>query len=151
MRDSKCPWATYGASHSLHCGTSVPDGVSCRSHTQMLVCSCCCKLQTVAKMEERNCGGAIGHEEGIGSRGSWSCLQGNEITMCESVFDGLDWCNLEWKLHESTFGNGFDEQSPNDQRLAPESPVIFTTIMELVLRDQIKSWITRWRGDWTRR
>ena len=26
---------------------------------------------------------------------------------------------------------------------APESPVIFTMIMELVLRDLIKSWITR--------
>ena len=43
-------------------------------------------------------------------------------------------------MYESAPGVGF----------APESPVIFTMIMELVLRDLIKSWITRklaWRLD----
>ena len=45
-------------------------------------------------------------------------FQGNEITRCASVFDGLDCCNLEWKLHESTFGIGFVEQSPSEQKLA---------------------------------
>ena len=66
--------------------------------------------RTTASMAERNCGGATGREEGLRPRGPSSCLQGNEIAKCEPVFDGLDCCNLEWKLHESTFGNGFVEK-----------------------------------------
>ena len=57
-------------------------------------------------------------KESIRSRGSSNGLQGNEITRCEFVFDGVDCCNLEWKLHESTFGNGSVEQSLNEQWLA---------------------------------
>ena len=74
--------------------------------------------RTIARMAERNCGGAVGRKECIRSRGSSSCLQGKETTRCESVFDGLDCCNLEWKLHEGTSGNGSVEQTPNEQRLA---------------------------------
>ena len=64
---------------------------------------------------------AAGREKGVRSRGSSNCLKGKKTTEREPVLDGTDCCNLEWKLHEST--------------LAPESPVIFTMIMELVLRD----------------
>ena len=40
-----CSWATYGLSRSLHCDTRVCRRRLCRKHTQMLVCSCCCKRQ----------------------------------------------------------------------------------------------------------
>ena len=96
------------------------ESVQCRRLTQMLVCSCCSQQQNYRENgRERNCGGAIGREEGIRSRGSSSCLQGNEITRCESVFGGLDGCNLEWKLHESTFVNGTVEQSTDESWTAP--------------------------------
>ena len=74
--------------------------------------------RTAARMAERNCGGAVGRKEGSRSRGSSSGFQGDGVTRFECVFDGFDCCSLEWKLHESTFGNGSVEQSPNEQRLA---------------------------------
>ena len=77
--------------------------------------------RTITSMAEGSCSGAVGRKEGIGSRGSSSSPQGNEITRCEPVFDGLDCCDLEWKLHESTCGNGPVEQSPNEQRFASRS------------------------------
>ena len=70
----------------------------------------------VERMAEKNCGGTSGLEEGVRSCGSSSGLQGNETTRCESVLDGIDCCNLEWKLHEGTFGNSLVEQSSNEQR-----------------------------------
>ena len=76
-----------------------------------------------------------------------AAFKGNEAARCESVLDGIDCCNLEWKLNESALGDGFVEQSSDEPKIlpqgAPESPVVFTMIMELVLRDLIKSWITR--------
>ena len=42
--------------------------------------------------------------------------------------DGIDCCNLEWKLYESALGDGLVEQSQMSRGLlqgAPESPVIF--------------------------
>ena len=72
----------------------------------------------VEKMAEELWCGAIGREEGIRSRGSSSCLQGNERTRCESVLDGIDCCDLEWKLHESTLGDSLVGQSSKEQRIA---------------------------------
>ena len=66
-------------------------------------------------MAEGNCGGAAGRDEGVRSP---SYFQGNEIKRCEPVFAGLDCCDLEWKLHGSTIGNGVVEQSSDEQRLA---------------------------------
>ena len=34
----------------------------------------------------------------------------------ELVLDGFDCCNLEWKLHESAFGDGLVEQSSDEPR-----------------------------------
>ena len=106
--------------------------------------------RTAARMAERNCGGAVGRKEGSRSRGSSSGLQGDEITRCECVFDGLDCCSLEWKLHESTFGNGSVEQSPNEQRLASRG----ARISGHLPNDQgtgtarfIKSW-RKWKLAW---
>ena len=48
-----------------------------------------------------------------------------------------------WKLHEGALGYGTVERSSDERGLpqgAPESPVIFTMIMELVLWDLVKSW-----------
>ena len=84
--------------------------------------------------------------------GPSSGLQGNEIARCEFVLDGLGCGNLEWKLCDGMLGDG-DVKIQRSRGLpqgAPESPVIFTMIMELVLRDLIKSWISRklaWRLD----
>ena len=71
-------------------------------------------------MAERSCSGTIGLEEGVRSS---SCLQGNEITRCESVLNGPDRCNLERKLHESLFENGFVEQ---EQRFASRGAGIYS-------------------------
>ena len=75
----------------------------------------------VERVAERNCGGTIGREEGIRPCGPSSGRQGNEAARCESVLDGIDCCNLEWKLYESASGDSLDEQSPNEQRLASRS------------------------------
>ena len=115
----------------------------------LVVASC----RIVERMAERNCGGTVGREEGDRPCGPSSGLQGNETARCELVFDGLDCGDLEWKLHEGALGNGDVEQSSDEPRItqgAPESPVFFTMIMELLLRDLIKSWISRklaWRLD----
>ena len=37
------------------------------------------------------------------------------------VFDGIDCCNLEWKLYESALGDGLVEQSSDEQRIASRS------------------------------
>ena len=69
------------------------------------------------------------------------CRGHTQMLVCSCC--GLDCGNLEWKLHEGMLGNGLPQG-------APESPVIFTMIMELVLRDLLKSWISRklaWRLD----
>ena len=108
---------------------------------------------TVSRVAERDCSGTAGREESVRPCGPSSGLQGNEIARCELVLDGLDCGNLEWKLHEGMLGNGDIKQSSDEPRIASrsaESPVIFTMIMELVLRDLIKSWISRklaWRLD----
>ena len=67
-------------------------------------------------MAERNRGCTTGRERGVRSRGSSSGLQGNETT-----------------------SRGLPQG-------APESPVIFTMTMEMVLRDLITSWIARKTG-----
>ena len=36
----------------------------------------------------------------------------------ERAFDGTDCRDLEWKLHESTFGSSLVEQCSNEQRIA---------------------------------
>ena len=98
-------------------------------------------LQLDVKKASRPCGPSSG-------------LQGNETARCEFVFDGFDCGNLDWKLHEGmrlgTVSSNKVQMSRGLPPGAPESPVIFTMIMELVLRDLIKSWITRklaWRRD----
>ena len=103
-------WASCGSCHSLHCDTRL-----CRRR----VCR-----RRIERMAESNCGGTIGREEGVRSRGSSSGVQGNETTRCESVFDGFDCCDLEWKLHESTFGNSLVEQSSDEQRFASRAAAI---------------------------
>ena len=42
------------------------------------------------------------------------CLQGNETARCELVFDGFDFGDLEWKLHEGALRNGDVEQSSGE-------------------------------------
>ena len=110
--------------------------------------------RTIARMAERTCGGAVGREEGIRSRGSSSCLQGNEITRCESVFSmaliAAVWNGSCTQARLGTVLSSKVRLSRGLPQGAPEPPVIFTVIMELVLRDLIESWITRklaWRLD----
>ena len=83
-------------------------------------------------------------KKAVRSRGSSSGLQGNG---CESVLDGTDCCNLEWMLRmNARLGTSSSSKVRMSRGLpqgAPESPVIFTMIMELLLRDLIKSWIIR--------
>ena len=108
---------------------------------------------TVSRVAEKNCGGTAGREESVRPCGPSSGLQGNETARCEFVFDGLDCGNLEWKLHEGMLGTVTSNKVQMSRGLpqgAPESPVIFTMIMELVLRDLIHNWISRklaWRLD----
>ena len=131
------------------CANSVCAEDACRCWSVCAVGS----GRVVEKVAEKNCGGAIGRKEGIRPCGPSSGLQGNVAARCELVLNGFDCCNLEWKLYESAPWDGFVEQIRMSRGLpqgAPESPVIFTMIMELVLRDLIKSWITRklaWRLD----
>ena len=108
----------------------------------------------LSRVAERNCGSTIGREESVRPCGPSSGLQGNEAARCEPVLDGIDCCNLEWiRCLKARLGTVLVEQSSMSRGLPqgrPESPVIFTMIMELVLRDLIKSWITRklaWRLD----
>ena len=104
-------------------------------------------------MAERNCGSTTGRKESVRPCGPSSGLQGNEAARCESVLDGIDCRDLERKLCEIALGTVLSNKVRMSRGLpqgAPESPVIFTMIMELVLRDSIKSWITRklaWRLD----
>ena len=110
-------------------------------------------LRVVERVAEGNCGSTIGREESVRPCGPSSGFQGNEAVRCESVLDGTDCCNLEWKLCESALGTVSSNKVRMSRGLpqgAPESPVIFTMIMELVLRDLTKSWRTRklaWRLD----
>ena len=67
-------------------------------------------------MAERNCGGTIVREESVRLGGPSSGLQGNEAARCELVLDGFDCCNLEWKLCESAFGDGFIEHRSDKPR-----------------------------------
>ena len=76
---------------------------------------------TVSRVTERNCGGTAGRKESVRPRGPSSGLQGSEVARCESVLDGIDCCNLEWKLYESALGDGFVEQSSDEQRTASRS------------------------------
>ena len=81
-----------------------------------------------------------------------AAFQGNEITRCESVFDGIAviWIGSCMKARLGTVLSSKVRMSRSLPQGAPESPVIFTMITELVLRDLIKSWITRklaWRLD----
>ena len=51
---------------------------------------------------------------------------------------------MEWKLHESAFGNGIVEQSSDEPRLTPRcTGVCGTMIITLILRDLIESWKIR--------
>ena len=82
----------------------------------------------------------------IRPRGPSFCFQGNEVTKFEPILDSLYQCTLEWKLHESALGTVLSNKVQMSRSLpegAPESPVIFTVIMKLVLRDFIKSWNIR--------
>ena len=72
-------------------------------------------------MAERDCSGTAGREESVRPCGPSSGLQGNEIARCELVLDGLDCCNLVWKLHEGALGNGDVEQSSDEPRTASRS------------------------------
>ena len=95
------------------------------------------------EMSERNCGGAAGREKGIRPRGPSCCFQGNEITKFEPIFDVVDRCNLDWKLHESAFGNGYVEQSSDEPRFTPGCTGVSGHLRNdhgLVLRVLIKSW-----------
>ena len=80
----------------------------------------------IERMAKRNCGGAVGREEGVRPCGPSCGLQGNETARCELVFDGLDCGDLEWKLHEGALGNGDVEQSSDEPRTASRSAGIFS-------------------------
>ena len=109
--------------------------------------------RTVSRVAERNCGRATGREESVRPCGPSSGLQGNEAVRCELVFDGLDcaiWSGSCMKARLGTVTSNKVRLSRGLPQGAPESPVIFTLIMELVLRDLIKSWISSklaWRLD----
>ena len=66
----------------------------------------------------------------------------------QSVSPFFDGCNLEWKLHESTFGNGYVEQSSDESRLAPGCAGVSGHFHnDHGIRDLIKSWkFGNWRG-----
>ena len=73
----------------------------------------------------RHCSGTVGHEEGIRSCGSSSGLQGNETARCEFVLDGMIAALWNGSVHESVLVN------EKQRGTSPESPVIFTMIMEM--------------------
>ena len=100
---------------------------------------------TVSRVAERNCGGTAGREESVRSRGSPSGLQGNAMALIAAIWSGS--C---MKARLGTVSSNKVRMSRGLVQGAPESPVIFTMIMELVLRDLMKSWITRklaWKLD----
>ena len=68
---------------------------ACRCWTVSAVAS----GRVVERMAERNCGSAIRREESVRPCGPSSGLQVNEAARCESVLDGFDCSNLEWKLY----------------------------------------------------
>ena len=70
--------------------------------------------RVVARMAERNCGGAADCEEGFRPCGTSSSFQGDEATQPEPFLDGFDCSNLEWKLHEGALGYGPVEQSTDE-------------------------------------
>ena len=118
----------------------------------MLVCSCCCKLQNCRREWQReivvvqlDVKKALDH---VDHRAAFKAMKLQDVSPFSMA---LDCCNLEWKLHESMLWEQISSSKvQNEQRSclkrAPESPVIFTMIMELVLRDLIKSWITQETG-----
>ena len=89
----------------------------------------------------------------MGPGGTASSFQGDETTKPEPFLDGFDSSDLEWKLHEGALGYGTVERSTDEPWMlqsAPESPVIFTMNVELVLRDPVKeldTWKLAWRLD----
>ena len=99
----------------------------------------------MVRMAVINCGGAAGREKGIRPRRPSCRFQADENTKCEPVFDG---CNLEWKLHESTFGNGCVEQSSDEPRLTPGCAGVSGHFHNgHGIGDLIKSWkFGNWRG-----
>ena len=122
------------------CADGVCAEDACGSWLALVVASC----RAVERVAERNCGGAGGREEGVRSRGSSSGLQGNEITKREPVLDGTDSRDPGWKeARLGTVSSSKVRMSRGLLQSSPESAVIFTMIMELVLRDLIKSWIAQ--------
>ena len=76
--------------------------------------------------------------------------QGDEVTKPEPGLDGLDRSNREWKLHASALEHDVlsntEQTSRGLSQGEQESRAIFTMIMELVLREPIKSWKVRKLG-----
>ena len=88
-------------------------------------------------MQERKCAGTPGREESVRSRDHRAAFK--------AMRSAAIW---KWKLHESAsrLGTVLSNKVRMNRGLphgALESPVIFTMIMELVLRDLITSWMTR--------
>ena len=97
------------------CADGVRAEDACGCWPVLAVASC----RIVERMAERNLWLVqLDVKKGVRSRGSSSGLQGNETTKRERVLDGTDFRDLEWKLHESTFGNSLVGPSSNEQRIA---------------------------------
>ena len=108
-------WAHGGSNHSLHCDTRVCSRRLCRKLTQMLVLV----LLQAAELSREIVVEQLDVKKGIRPRGPSWCFQGNEITKFEPILDSLHHCTLEWKLHESAFGDGNIEQSSDEPRFTP--------------------------------
>ena len=102
---------------------------------------------TVEKMAKRNGGGAAGGEEGVRSRGTSNIVQSDETARCVCLFSmaliAAIWRGSCMRARLGTVMSCKIRMSRRLPQGAPESPVLFTMIMELVLRDLIKSWVSR--------
>ena len=130
--DAKNSWPSFGStvtpsSEIRECADGVCAEDTCRCWPVPVVTSC----RIVEGMAESSCGGTIGREEGVRSRGSSSGLQGNETTRCEPVFDGTDWNGSCIKARLGTV-------SSNKARMSRGLPQGSPMVMELLLRDLIK-------------
>ena len=145
VRDAKNPGLRMTQFSSSTAVRGCADGVCAEDERRCWFLLVAASGRTLVRMADINCGGAAGREEGIRPCGPSCRLQANEITKFEPVFDG---CNLEWKLHESTFGYGYVQQSSDEPRLAPVCAGVSGHFHnDHGIRDLIKSWkFGNWRG-----
>ena len=86
----------------------------------------------------------------VEQRAAFTAMRWQNVSVFSMALIAAIWIGNCMKGHLGTVTSNKVQMSRGLPQRAPESPVIFTMIMELVLRDLIKSWISRklaWRLD----